>query len=68
MPHRAELIKTAKYAKIWQSPSGLVAAGGSQGSPGGASERGETALVHYVRGFLSSGVEAEKIQKQSQAD
>ena len=43
-------------------------AGGSQGSPGGASERGETALVRYVRGFLSSGAEAEKIQKQSPAD
>ena len=40
-------------------------ADGSQGSPGGASERGETALVHYVRGFLSSGAEAEKIQKYS---
>ena len=38
-------------------------ADGSQGSPGGASERGETALVHYVRRFLSSGAEAEKIQK-----
>ena len=43
-------------------------ADGSQGSPGGASERGETALVHYVRRFLSSGAEAEKIQKYSQAD
>ena len=65
---RTELIKTAKYAKIQQSTSGPVVADGSQGSPGGASERGETALVHYVRRFLSSGAEAEKIQKYSQAD
>ena len=64
---RTELIKTAKYAKIKQSSSGPVVAGGSQGSPGSASERGETAPVHYVRGFLSLGLEAEKIQKQSQA-
>ena len=63
-----ELIKTAKYAQIWQSTWGHVVADGSQGSPGGASERGETALLHYVRWFLSSGAEAEKIQKYSQAD
>ena len=43
-------------------------ADGTQGSAGVASERGETALVHYVRRFLSSGAEAEKIQKYSQAD
>lgn len=43
-------------------------ADGSQGSAGGASKRGETALVHYVRRFLSLDADAEKIQKQSQAD
>ena len=60
---RTELIKTAKYAKIQQSTSGPVVADGSQGSAGGASERGETALVHYVRRFLSLDADAEKIQK-----
>jgi hypothetical protein len=43
-------------------------ADGSQGSAGGASERGETALVHYVRRFSILDVAAEKIQKQSQTD
>ena len=43
-------------------------ADGSQGSAGGASKRGETALVHYVRRFLSLDADAEKIQKESQAD
>ena len=68
MIKRPELIKTAKKEQIQQSTHGHDVADGNQGSAGGASRRGDTALLHCRRRFLSSGPEAEKKLKESPAD